>query len=127
MSHGLPALPHTGIARARRVGLGVLVLRKSGEAVNGWDVSVDDMPSALNELQARDLETILTMTPERRRVEVALAFVGWEVPTWATAAGLQHVTVWRWLRRENRLPLGGAVRLARVLGIDPLLLFQGYL
>lgn len=107
--------------------MGVLVLRESGEAVNGWDVSVDDLPSALNELQARDIETILTMTPERRRVEVALAFVGWEVPTWATAAGLQHVTVWRWLRRENRLPLGGAVRLARVLGIDPLLLFQGYL
>ena len=72
--------------------MGVLVLRESGEAVNGWDVSVDDLPSALNELQARDLETILTMTPERRRVEVALAFVGWEVPTWATAAGLQHVT-----------------------------------
>lgn len=94
--------------------------------MTGWNQGVDDLESVLNPLQAHDLETILGLTPERKRVPVALAFVGWGNREWAQAAGIHEPTLSRWLARQNRLPLGGAIRLARVIGIDPFILFQGY-
>lgn len=95
--------------------------------VSGWGVPVDDLVSTLNPVQERDLAYILDCTPERRRVAVALAWVEWSIPQWAEAAGIEHVTLHRWLTKQNRVPLGGAVRLARVLGVDPLQLFAGWL
>ncbi len=92
--------------------------------MNGADVHVDELIPKLNACRQRDLATILELTPARLRMAVALAFADWNMDEWALEAGINKNTIWRWKGGANRIPLGAAYRLARVLGADPLQLFQ---
>lgn len=92
------------------------------------EIAFDDIKCVLNSVQSCDLKQILFMTPEDRRLEVALAFTGLSnkelfgisgFDTEATKSGW-----WRWLRHENRLPLGAAFRLAKVFGVPAEVLFE---
>lgn len=90
-------------------------------------VSVDDLVSRLNPTQEADLALLLSITVPRRRVATALAWVGWTQSRWCVEAGLEEVTVGRWMNHHNRMPLGGGLRLARVIGADPFQLFAAHL
>lgn len=92
----------------------------------GLEVPVDDLVPLLNPLQQVDLMGVLERTPERLRPNVALAWTDITIARWAMEAGVEEVTLTRWLRHQARMPFGGAVRLARVIGVDPVLLFEGY-
>jgi len=92
--------------------------------MSGYGVHVDDLTPKLNECRQRDLMTILDLTPPRYRVSVALAFAGWSQEDWATEAGICRKSISLWMRCKNRMPLGAAYRLARVMGADPFQLFQ---
>ena len=87
MSHGLPALPHTRVAGARRRDLGVLVLRedrpRAGDAMSrilycrhcavGYGSVAGDMPSVCPHCEQQASWT--TMAPEQpaRRTVLALS------------------------------------------------------
>lgn len=94
---------------------------------SGHDVHVDDLEALLNPVHQRDLETVLEATPESRRVPVAMAWTGLTIDLWAEASGLSPTNVRRWVSMGHRMPLGAAVRLGRVLGIEPALLFASCL
>jgi hypothetical protein len=94
---------------------------------SGVDVPVDDLQPMLNPVHQKDLAHILWITPEHRRVDVALAFMGLTHRRWAEEAGVtDYNSLLRWLRKEHRLPLGAAFRLARVIGVEVDLLFADY-
>lgn len=88
---------------------------------------VDAIQAVLSPLRAQDLRAIFSVTPPRLRPGVALAFAELVQSSWEARAGLEHVTVWRWLTREHRLPFGAAVRLARVFGVPADELFEDWL
>ncbi len=92
--------------------------------MNGTGVHVDDLLPKLNPYRQKDLAAILDLTPPRLRITMALVFAEWTQDEWAEEAGINAVTVGRWRNGFNRIPLGAAFRLARVLGADPLQLFQ---
>lgn len=94
---------------------------------SGHGVPIDDLRSLLNPVHQADLAHILWITPEHRRVDVALAFMGLSQRRWADEAGLERNSLLRWMRKEYRLPLGVAFRLAKVIGVDVDLLFADYL
>jgi transcriptional regulator with XRE-family HTH domain len=92
--------------------------------MNGTGIHVDDLIPKLNPCRQKDLAAILDLTPPRLRIAIALTFAEWTQDEWAEEAGINSVTVGRWRNGFNRIPLGAAFRLARVLGADPLQLFQ---
>lgn len=87
-------------------------------------VHVDAIEARTNIVQQQDLEMILKLTPPDRRIQVALAFLGWTCEGWAGSVGLTPKTVGCWTNGANRLPYGGALRLSRVMGINTDLLFE---
>lgn len=87
---------------------------------------VDDLPCLLNPVHAVDLRRILEVTPSTRRVAVALAFADLTIPAWALHAELNDATVWRWLKAERKVPFGGALRLAKVIGQPAELVFSAF-
>lgn len=95
--------------------------------VNGYGVHVDDLQPMLNVVQRHDLAQVLELTVAARRVAVAMAWIGLEYDRWSIESGLEPMSVGRWLRGHHRMPLGAAVRLARVVGVDPILLFAALL
>lgn len=90
------------------------------------EIAVDDLPIRANPVQVVDLSVILERTLADRRPAVALAFLGLDAKEWSELAGFNQSTLSRWLNRVNHLPYGAAVRLAHVLGLDPILLFTGW-
>ena len=96
------------------------------------ELDFDDLPCALNPIQACDLKQILLMTPEDRRLDVACAFSGLTPVKAFTLAGLLDDDTPgggsrnynRWLKHENKLPLGAAFRVAKVFGVPCEILFQ---
>lgn len=93
---------------------------------SGVDVGVDDLPCLLNMVQIDSLNEALRLAPEHRRPFVLIAWLELDQARWAHEAGFEPPTLLRWLQRYNRLPFGAAVRLARVVGLDPVMLFEGY-
>ena len=91
--------------------------------LNG-DVCVDDLLPILNQTRSSDLALVLELTPPRFRPPVAMAFADLTLSRWAEEAGLEEITVGRWLRSLNRIPFGAALRLAKVLGVEADLLFR---
>lgn len=87
-------------------------------------VCIDDIEAKTNAVQRQDLESILKLTPPDRRVLVTLAFLGWTATGWAYALGLSPKTVCCWVNGSNRMPYGGALRLAKLIGVPPDLLFE---
>ena len=87
-------------------------------------VHVDEIVPIPNAVQASDLETILRLTPPDRRARVALAFLGWTFEGWGQSVGISPTTVCNWTQRHTRMPYGGALRLARVMGVHTDLLFE---
>ena len=90
----------------------------------GDALHVDEIEPRTNIVQQQDLEMIPKLTPPDRRIQVALAFLGWTIETWAGPVGLTPKTVWTWTCGANRMPYGGALRLSRVMGINTDLLFE---
>ncbi len=88
--------------------------------------AVDDLPCVLNPVQVADLTTVMELTQSGRRPAVLLAFLDWSQETWGTHAGVGKYNLGRWLRGEYRLPLGGAMRLAKVVGQAPDVLFKDW-
>jgi len=94
---------------------------------------VDDIPCALNPLQACDLKQVLLLTPEDRRFVVACAFAALEPHDIFDRAGLVSDSKhgdkqWqRWTGHEHRIPLGAAFRVAKVLGVPCEVLFASRL
>ncbi len=89
-------------------------------------MAVDDLACVLNPVQAADLTTVIELTQPSRRPAVALAFLDWSYDTWGEHAGVGKANVGRWLRGDFRLPLGGAMRLAKVVGQAPDVLFKDW-
>jgi transcriptional regulator with XRE-family HTH domain len=87
-------------------------------------LAFDDLRPLLNPVQCADLAVVLEVTKADRRIAVLLAFADLSQDDWARAAGLEPPTVSRWIAGQNRLPFGGALRLARIVGVDPELLFK---
>jgi hypothetical protein len=98
----------------------------SGTPTSGA-IHVDELQPKLNPVEQADLAQILSMTPYRRRVAVMLAFAEMSQAGWSAAAGLEERAVARWLRGDYRMPLGAALRLARVIGVDPIQVFAVFL
>lgn len=95
---------------------------------NNRKLDFDDIVCELNVLLACDLKQILLMTPENRRLNVALAFANLNINQLADKSGLNDfdkngVVLRRWIRHEYRLPLGAAFRLAKVFGVPVEVLF----
>lgn len=95
------------------------------------ELSYDDIKSILNPVQAADLVRILLLTPEDRRLNIALVFsdittedlfiksgLGMEI------SGSSYFTFKRWMRHECKLPLGAAFRLAKVFDVPVEILFR---
>jgi len=92
--------------------------------MNGAGVHVDALIPKLNECRQRSLVRIFEETPPRLRISMALAFCEWTYEEWSNEAGITPKTVCQWVRGLNRIPFGAAIRLARVIGADPMQLFQ---
>lgn len=101
---------------------------------------VDDVRCVLNPSQRCDLEDILQKTPAARRLRVAMAFVGVETMVdLIRLAGLEpsdgrhdrgmdmRANFTRWTTGAIRMPMGIGFRLARVFGVPPDLLCEGYI
>lgn len=99
---------------------------RGSEQVSASAVHVEDLVSVLNPVRASDLSAILRLCPARVRPEVAMAFAELDRQHWCHLAGLEPVSLMRWLRGESRLPYGAALRLAHVLGVSAEQLFQGW-
>jgi hypothetical protein len=102
-------------------------MRKTTKINQGIDY--EDINCILNIVQRADLEKILELTPGRRRLDVSLSFSGIEAKDLIKQVGIYDGdspnSVWRrWFRHEHRLPLGAAVRMAKVFGVPTELLFQ---
>lgn len=89
-------------------------------------MSLDALPILLNPVRAVDLATILELTPGRSRPTVAMAYAELDYKAWGDEAGFDERTISRWLRRETKMPYGGAMRLAKVLGVDAECLFKDW-
>lgn len=89
------------------------------------ELDYDDIICVLNPLQSCDLKQILLMTPEDRRLNVALVFSGIKIEELFKKSGLDNDNnyAYRWIRYENKLPLGAAFRLAKVFGVSVEILF----
>jgi len=89
------------------------------------EIDFDDIPCVLNPLLACDLKQILMMTPEDRRLAVALAFANISMKDLFLKSGLgaENTNYYRWIEYENRLPLGVAFRMAKVIGVSIEILF----
>lgn len=94
---------------------------------NGAETPVDDLRPILNPTQQADLGMVLRVTLCARRVDVTLAWAGLTQDRWAAESGTSRHNLCRWLAGENKIPFGAAVRLARVIGVDPVLLFEAYI
>lgn len=91
-------------------------------------VHVDDLEPVLNLAQRRDLTAVLEHTPPKLRIRVTDAYLDHMLTRlqWAARAGFPERDVTQWIRKVDRLPFGAALRLARVLGVSPELLFEDY-
>lgn len=87
-------------------------------------IELDEVRSVLNPVTEVDLDTILNLTLASRRVAVAMAFCGIEIELISELSGFDESNIYRWLKGKHRLPFGGAVRLSRVFGVRPELLFE---
>lgn len=93
---------------------------------NEREIDYEDIICLLNPLQSCDLKQILMMTHVDRRLNVALAFANIDYKTLCVKAGLLYTHnnhVYKWLNGNNRLPLGIAFRLSKVLGVPVEILF----
>lgn len=104
---------------------------------------IDDVKCILNPLQQCDLIEILHRTIPLRRVKITMVFCGIEdnlelivlsglAPSKEsirnkTIGHEMTVNFSRWLNKEHRLPMGMAFRIARVFGVSPELLFEGFI
>lgn len=86
--------------------------------VNGHTVHVDDIVPLTNPSQQMDLARMLFYTPKRRKPYVALAYLDLPFVRWTAEAGFTRVTVYDWIAGRHQMPLGAALRLARVLGLS---------
>lgn len=85
-----------------------------------------DIQCVLSPARADDLRTIFRVTPARLRPAIAMTFAEIVAPQWAELAGVEYVTLWRWLTKDSRLVLGAAVRLSRVFGVPADELFEDW-
>jgi len=92
--------------------------------MNGPGVHVDELTPKLNPCRQRDLARILDITSPRLRIPMALTFCEWTSEQWSQEAWITPKTVCQWVRGLNRIPFGAALRLAKVMGADPMQLFQ---
>ena len=122
------ALRVARIASGREVAVGYMppVRPVADSLLNGADVHVAEIIPITNPLQQVDLARVLHWTPYLRRPAVALAFLGIPKTRWANEAGVRVHTLQSWLTGEAAMPMGGALRLARVLGLTIEDLFEGY-
>ena len=92
------------------------------------ELSFDDIICVLNPLQSCDLKQILLMTQIDRRLSVALSFSDITIDDLARKSGLDSSecssSLRRWIKGENKLPLGAAFRLAKVFGVPVEILFE---
>lgn len=93
---------------------------------DGAGLHLDDIVPRANPSQQNDLSRLLFYVPWHRRPHVALAFLDLTHDEWYRSAGLEGATVRQWLRQDARMPLGGALRLAKVLGLSVDELFPGF-
>lgn len=94
---------------------------------DGAATPIDDLRAILNPLQQVDLTDVLNLTPAHRRIDVMLAWAGLTARRWSAEAGISEVNLNRWTNGHCKIPFGATVRLARVIGVDPVLLFEAYL
>jgi len=91
-------------------------------------VDFEDIPCLLNPVQTCDLKQILLLTPDHRRVDVALAFSGLVAYQLFRKAGFtdnkSYKCCRRWFSGEVKLPLGAAFRFAAVFGVPAEILFS---
>ena len=91
------------------------------------EIALDDVRSVLNPVRCGDLRAVMSYTPARLRVVVALAFAELTLHTLAECSGLPYPAVRRWVAAEYRMPFGAAIRLARVFGVPADEIFEEYL
>lgn len=89
-------------------------------------MDLEDIHCLLNPVLQADLRTILELTPYDRRLDVTKAFCRLTDSDWAARTGMSLKNVSRWFNGRNKLPFGAAYRLAQVVGVEPTLLFEGY-
>ena len=77
-------------------------------------------------MQIADLAVVIERTQADRRPATLMAFLGWDQDTWCRHAGLLKIDLSRWLRRIHRFPYGGAMRLSKVVGQEPEILFKDW-
>lgn len=90
-------------------------------------VPVDDIIPILNPSSLLDLEDYLLRCPPRVRVEIAKARAELTTAEWARRAGVDDSAIFHWMTKARKLPLGAAFRLARIIGVDPQILFIHYI
>ncbi len=91
------------------------------------NITIDELCPMLDPRACAKLIMVLDLTPPERRVAVALAYANITMVAWAREAGMPGSTVWRWVSatgdKRMRMPLGAAFRLAKLLGVEPGILF----
>lgn len=93
-------------------------------------MDLDDLTPILNPVRVAALTAILDVTPHAQRVDVMLAFCALTRHDWMTQAGFvatqkaAQQTILRWTTGANRMPLGVAIRLCKVIGVPAELLFS---
>lgn len=93
-------------------------------------MDLDDLTPILNPVRVAALTAILDVTPHAQRVSVMLAFCDLTRQAWMSQAGFvasdkaAQQAILRWANGDNRMPLGVAIRLARVIGVPAELLFS---
>lgn len=92
-----------------------------------YPIQLDAIVPMLNPVRRMDLDTILRLTPAPQRVPVALAWVPITMREIGAGCGLGAKSIGDWFAHEHRMPLGGAFRIAALLGVEPQLLFEAYL
>ncbi len=93
-------------------------MKAKADLLNGRDVHVADLIPLTNAMQQVDLARILFYTPQHRRAHVAVAYLGLSFAEWAAEAGFTRADLYQWIYDRRTLPLGAALRLARVLGLS---------
>lgn len=93
----------------------------------------EEISCYLNPVQSHDLKEILLLTSASRRLNVSLAFSGLTERELITKSGIRGITdgtnsLWkRWMRKDIKLPLGAAFRIAKVLGTPAEILFESFM
>lgn len=93
---------------------------------DGTGLHLDDIVPLSNPSQQMDLARIMFYTPWHRRPYVALAFLDLTQDQWYRAAGLDGAVARHWVHQRTKMPLGGALRLAKALGLSVEELFPGF-